>query len=185
VSARPVRRRGAGRWRWVPVGLLVLLVVEVWLLTRLGHLVGGGWVLVLLLVETLAGALVLRRAGRGALRALRNGAGAPGALGAPGAAGSPGAVGDAVLTGAGGALLVLPGLLSDVVGLLCLFPPTRRLLGRSLARLVRRRVERAVRTAGGPVAGDLFTRGPVVDGEVVDGEVVDGEVVEAPRELGR
>ena len=134
---------------------LLLVVVEVWLLVRVGHLVGGGWILVLLLAETFGGALVLRRAGRRALTALRGGVLTPSGVPAPGR--SPGAVGDVVLAGAGGALLVLPGLISDVLGLLCLFPPTRRLLRRSFARLVRRRVEGAVRRAGGQV----------VQGEVV------------------
>ncbi|MBB2899504.1 UPF0716 protein FxsA [Kineococcus radiotolerans] len=183
MSARPAPRRGGAagrrRWAWVPAGALLLLVVEVWLLVQLAHLAGGGWVLALLLVETAAGALVLRRAGREALEALRQGPAGP--FGGSVPARRPGAVGNAVLVGLGGALLVLPGPISDVVGLLCLFPPTRRLLRRSFARLVRHRVEGLVRAGGGRVVtGDVVT-----GDDVVDGEVVDGEVVEDPRALGR
>ena len=166
-------RRRRRRWTtWLPLAVLLLLAVEIWLLVQLGHVVGTLWVLVLLLVETAAGAAVLRRAGRRALGAFRVGAARPWGLPVPGQ--HPAAVGDALLTGAGGVLLVLPGLLSDVLGLLCIVPVTRRLLRRAFARLVRRRVERAVRAAGGVVPGD------VVDGEVVDGDVVDG----GRRELG-
>lgn len=176
MSPQPVRRRR--RWTAaVPVAFVLLVVLEVWLLVQLGHVIGGGWVLVLLLAETFGGLLVLRRAGRRALEAFRQTASVP--FGAPVPGQEPGVVGNAVLAGLGGVLLVVPGLLSDVVGLLCILPPTRRLLRRLFVRVVRRRVERAVREAGGTVPGR------VVPGDVVDGDVVDGEVVEDPRELGR
>jgi UPF0716 protein FxsA len=170
--APPVRRR---RWTsWIPVGLVVLLALEIWLLVQLGHLVGGGWVFVLIVAETFGGALVLRRAGRKAVAAFRQTASVP--FGAPVPGQQPGVVGNAVLAGAGGVLLILPGLIGDVVGLLCILPPTRGLLRALFVRLVRTRVERAVREAGGTV----------VVGDVVEhGDVVDGEVVEDPRELGR
>ncbi|MEZ0493158.1 FxsA family protein [Kineococcus sp. TBRC 1896] len=170
------------RWTtWIPLALVLLVVLEVWLLVQLGHVVGGGWVLVLLLAETFGGLLVLRRAGRRALGAFRQTASVP--FGAPVPGQEPGVVGDAVLTGLGGVLLVVPGLLSDVLGLLCLVPATRRLLQRLFVRTVRRRVERAVREAGGTVPGRVVD-GDVVGGDPVD-DVVDGEVVEDPRELGR
>jgi UPF0716 protein FxsA len=170
--ATPVRRR---RWTsWIPVGVLVLLALEIWLLVQVGHVIGGGWVFVLIVAETFGGALVLRRAGRTAVAAFRQTASVP--FGAPVPGQQPGVVGNAVLAGAGGVLLILPGLISDVLGLLCLFPPTRRLLRTLFVRVVRSRLERAVRAAGGTV----------IVGDVVDGEVVDGDVArEVPRELGR
>ena len=173
MRTAPLPRRG--RWAlWSSAALLALLVAEAWLLVQVGHAIGTGRVLVLLLVETLVGALVLRRAGRRALEALRHHVAAPPGLLAAGR--RPGGVGDALLAGAGGVLLVLPGLLSDVLGLLCLFPPTRRVLRRAGAHVLRRRLGRLLRAGG------------VVDGEVLDGEVLDGEVVEevrGARELGR
>ncbi|MGI4896721.1 MAG: FxsA family protein, partial [Janthinobacterium lividum] len=127
--ATGVTRRRGRRLTWLPVVVIVLLVVEIWLLVELGHAIGTGWVLVLLLVETTFGLLVLRRAGRRALEALRATAGVP--LGAPVPGRPAGVVGDSLLFGAGGALLVLPGMLSDVFGLLCLFPPSRHALRRA------------------------------------------------------
>lgn len=171
-SPLPVRRRS----RWVavvPVLVLLLLVVEVWLLVQLADLVGALGVAVLLAVETLAGVAVLRRAGRRALDALRRTG-----LVQPGSAAerrSGEGVGDALLTGAGGALLVLPGLLSDVVALLCLLPPTRALLRRAGARWLRRRVDAAVLRAGGATVSGSVVR---EHDDVVDGEVLEGEVVE-------
>ncbi|WP_432573501.1 FxsA family protein [Kineococcus sp. SYSU DK005] len=205
-GARPVRRVRPSRALAVLLALAALLALEVWLLAQLAHVVGSAGVLALLLVETLAGVLVLRRAGRRALAALRaagplSGAGPAARTGAAG----PERVGDALLVGVGGALLVLPGLLTDLVALLCLLPPSRALLRRLGARLLRSRVRRALRRAGldpnGPLGAHLGARGAggagrVVDGEVVD-DVLDGEVLDdtspaggpgaaggAPRALG-
>ncbi|WP_432489263.1 FxsA family protein [Kineococcus sp. SYSU DK018] len=175
-GARPVRGR---RPRWaapVLLGLLVLLAVEVWLLVLLADVITSVGMLVLLVVETLAGVAVLRRAGRRALGALRSaGQAFPGAFPGGAAPPGPGPVGDAVLVGAGGALLVLPGLLSDVLALLCLLPPTRVLVRRLGARLLRARLRRALGRAGLDLGA--AGRARVVDGDVVDAEVVDGEVV--------
>ena len=65
----------------------------------------------------------------------------------------------AVLVFVGGALLVLPGFLSDVAGVLLLIPPTRR----AIAGVVRKRLERSMRKGsvrvttiggmGGPFGG--------------------------------
>ncbi len=48
---------------------------------------------------------------------------------------------DGVCILAGGLMLLMPGVLSDVVGLALLFPPTRRLV----QTLLRRRIERGIR----------------------------------------
>jgi len=164
------------RPRWlaaVPVVLLVLLVVEVWLLVQLSHVVGALGVAALLAVETVAGLAVLRRAGRRAVDALRRTSWVQ--PGSPASHRGAEGVGDALLTGAGGALLVLPGLLSDVVALLCLLPPTRALLRRAGARWLRRRVDAAVLRAGGATVSGSVVR---EHDDVVDGEVLEGEVVE-------
>jgi UPF0716 protein FxsA len=80
-----------------------------------------------------------------------------------------------VLIAAAGLLIVVPGFVSDVVGLFLLFPPTRRLVSRRLARRAEER-ERAVvlnlRYGRDPMAGRVVVDG-VVDGAVVDGAVVD------------
>jgi UPF0716 protein FxsA len=169
------------RWpRYVPLALLLLTALEIFLLVQLGQAIGAGWVFVLVIAETLAGAFVLRRAGRHAMDAFRRTAEVP--FGAPVPGQEPGVVGNAVLAGVGGVLLVLPGLISDVLGLLCIFPPTRRLLRELFVRVVRTRVERAVKEAGGStvVQGEVIVTST---DDIVDGEVV-GEVVEDRRELG-
>ncbi|MFB9376495.1 FxsA family protein [Kineococcus gynurae] len=145
---------------WILLGLLVLLGVEIWLLTVLADLIGVVGVVALLVLETAAGILVLRRAGRSGLAALREvSAQAPGS---PAARRTSRGVGDALLVGAAGVLLVLPGLVGDVLALLFLFPPTRRALTALGARWARRRVERAVREGRATVLvdGRPVTPGP-------------------------
>jgi UPF0716 protein FxsA len=69
----------------------------------------------------------------------------------------------------GGVLLLTPGFLSDIVGVLCLLPPTRAVLRPRLTRLV------ASRLGLGAVAGGRRseTRRRPSYGDVIDGEVVD------------
>ncbi|MFD1147585.1 FxsA family protein [Saccharothrix hoggarensis] len=89
-------------------------------------------------------------------------------------------IADGVLIAAAGFLIVVPGFVSDVAGLFLLFPPTRRLISRRMARRAEER-ERAmvlnVRYGRDPMAGGVVVDGAVVDGAVVDGPVVDGGVV--------
>ena len=53
----------------------------------------------------------------------------------------------------GGALLLAPGFITDIVGFALLIPPTRALLRGLVARLARRRTSFAWTVGGGPSAG--------------------------------
>ncbi|MDU0290963.1 FxsA family protein [Saccharothrix longispora] len=96
-------------------------------------------------------------------------------------------VADGVLIAAAGFLIVVPGFVSDVVGLFLLFPPTRRLISRRMARRAEARERELVlnlRYGRSPMAGGVVVDGSVVDGAVVDGAVVDGAVVDVrPAEV--
>ncbi|MDQ2588884.1 FxsA family protein [Saccharothrix yanglingensis] len=85
-------------------------------------------------------------------------------------------VADGALIAAAGFLIVVPGFVSDVVGLFLLFPPTRRLISRRMARRAEARERELVlnlRYGRSPMAGGVVVDGSVVDGGVVDGAVVD------------
>jgi UPF0716 protein FxsA len=118
--------------------LLVLMVAlpfgEVFLLVRVGQLIGVWWTLAILLGEAVLGAWLVRRAGSRAWTAL-NGALASGKMPA-------GELTDTAFILVGGVFLVLPGFLTDAVGLLFLLPVTRPLARKVLAWLVARRVSR-------------------------------------------
>ncbi len=144
--------------RFLPLLLAAWVVLEIWLLIQVAHLIGWGALLLLLIASAALGGWVVKRAGMRALRATAAGAAEAGTA----------------VSIAGGLLLILPGLLSDVLGLACLFPPTAKLLRQLPGRLLRR--------GGGPLADayrmqeQLRIHRP--DGRVVPGEVIVGEVVD-------
>ncbi|MDA8438192.1 MAG: FxsA family protein [Propionibacterium sp.] len=163
---------------WVIPTLLVLLVglpiLEVWLLIRVGHAIGGLNTVAILIVEALFGGWLMRREGSRAWRSLLE-AVRRGSLPVDEAT-------DAVLVLIGGVLLVLPGFVTDVVGLVFLLPFTRPVARRLVTVLVARR-------ARGLTGTFNVTRSRInVDGETIEGEVVEGHVdddgSERPRELG-
>lgn len=77
---------------------------------------------------------------------------------------------DGVLIVAGGILILLPGLISDVAGLLLLLPPTRALVRKRLNRAAERHTQR-LQDQLNAQAGYRFTGG-TASGDYIDGEVV-------------
>ncbi|MBB5802564.1 UPF0716 protein FxsA [Saccharothrix ecbatanensis] len=87
-------------------------------------------------------------------------------------------IADGVLIAAAGFLIIVPGFISDVVGLFLLFPPTRRLVSR---RIVRRAEERERAMA----LNFRYGQSPMAGGVVVDGVVVEGDVRPGPAPVDR
>lgn len=168
---RPADRRSGLRSRLIVAALLALPLLELALLIVVGRAIGVLATLSLLVLGAVAGVVVLRRVGAGAARRLTEAAGptAGGAVGGVPVGGLPvgGSPGAALLVPAG-LLLIVPGFLSDLVGLGLLVPAVRRSLaaraGEALLRRIDRRVVRVV-------------PGEVIPGEVIPGEVIPGEVV--------
>jgi UPF0716 protein FxsA len=119
-------------------GLLVLAELVVYVLVA--SWIGVGATILATLATSALGGLLLTRQGTKALGDLRERARSrqPSAR----------AVGDAGLVGVGGVLMLLPGFLGDVVGLLCLLPGTRNLVRWVLVRTVYSRLPEGMR---GPV----------------------------------
>ena len=168
-SARPRRSR---LLRFLPLGVAAWLVLEVWLLTMVAGAASGFAVLLLLVAGFVLGSVVIKRAGRRAFRALsetlqQQQSGVPPQR-------RTGSEGNGLMM-LGGLLLMLPGLISDVLGLLLLVP----LVQKAVARYAERTFERKVREATGTF-GDAFQQARMhrPDGKVVQGEVIHEE---APR----
>ncbi|MDE3132458.1 MAG: FxsA family protein [Acidobacteriota bacterium] len=107
--------------------LLVLWpLAELYVIIKLSEAIGFLWVLLLLIVSWPIGSRVIRHEGRAALRRLR------GALAAGRAPTNE--VVDGALVLVGGLLLLVPGFITDVIGLLMLLPPTRALARRGALR---------------------------------------------------
>ncbi|MFH8520359.1 FxsA family membrane protein [Streptomyces gelaticus] len=154
-----------------PLAIAAWAVLEIWLLTVVADAAGGFTVLLLLAGGIVLGAAVMKRAGRRAFRnlteTLQQMPGQPAAA-APPATGSGGR-GNGFLMLAG-LLLMIPGIVSDVAGLLLLVPPVRQWLG----RYAERSLERRMRTASPGSFSDVFQQARIhrPDGKIVQGEVI-------------
>ncbi|MGH2955242.1 MAG: FxsA family protein [Solirubrobacterales bacterium] len=118
--------------------LLVLLlfialpIAELYVIIQVGQAIGILPTLAILLLDGFVGAALARSQGRAAWERF-NGALAEGRVPARETA-------DGAMIIVGGALLLAPGFITDVVGIALLVPPTRALLRGGVARLARRRV---------------------------------------------
>ncbi|WP_435198548.1 FxsA family protein [Janibacter sp. GS2] len=161
------RRRGV---RLVPLALLLTFVLEIAVLILIGRVIGIGWTIVGLLATSVLGAWLVRREGRRTWLALGD-ALRSGEMPSRQMA-------DAVLVWAGGAMLLVPGFVTDVIGLLVVLPFTRPVARIGLEVLIARRVIAVVPGAGGPTpqSGQARVRRTKdASGEVVEGEIVDDD----------
>jgi UPF0716 protein FxsA len=112
---------------------IVVPLVELYVILKVGDAIGAVWTILLLAADSVLGSLLLRSQGRSVWRRF-NDALAVGRM-------PHREVMDGVLVIFGGAFLITPGFLTDVVGLILLIPPTRALVRRALVRRLGRRVE--------------------------------------------
>jgi len=168
--ARPRRSRPRG---FLPLGVAAWLVLEIWLLTVVAGQAGGLTVFLLLVAGLVLGSVVVKRAGRRAFQALNE---------ALQRGGTPERGGGNGLMMLGGLLIMLPGLISDALGLLLLIPPVQK----AVSRYAERTFDRKLREAGAGSFGDAFQQARMhrPDGKVVQGEVIrerPGDEPEEPR----
>lgn len=123
------------------VAFLVVPLVEIYALIQVGQVIGAWWTVLILVLDSLLGAWLLRRAWRGSWAALRRATGS-GQLPSRELA-------DAALVVVGGTLLLTPGFVTDLVGFFLLLPMTRPVARRALLSFVARRVRLLGRHAAG------------------------------------
>lgn len=164
------------RWLLVLLAFAVVPLAELWAILSVGDAIGVLPTILILLADSILGALLLRAQGRGAWRrfveALR-------------VARLPSReVADGLLVVLGGALLLTPGFLTDGVGLLLLVPPSRALVRRGLERAVARRM--ATGLAGAAGAAGRRASGPRSRPRRAGGRPfdVDGRAVERENHAG-
>jgi UPF0716 protein FxsA len=118
------------------LALLALFIVvplaELYVILKVGDAIGVVPTIALLALDSVLGSLLLRAQGRAVWRRFNE---------TLAAGGMPHReVMDGVLVIFGGAFLITPGFITDVVGLILLLPPTRALVRRLLVRRLGRRV---------------------------------------------
>ena len=105
---------------------IVVPILELYVIIQVGQWIGVWPTLALLLADAIAGSMLLKHQGRSAWRRFNE------ALAARRFPGKE--VADGVLIVIGGTLLLSPGFITDVFGLLLLIPPTRAIARRVLKR---------------------------------------------------
>lgn len=141
----------------VPLFLILLFpLIELAVMIKVGSVIGVGWTLLLIIAGAFIGAAVLRVAGVAtALRARErlNRGELP-----------EQEMLEGLVIALGGGLLMLPGFISDIVGLLCLIPFTRRLMLGRVRQRMQEQAERRRAFADDPTA--QHRGGPsVIEGE--------------------
>jgi UPF0716 protein FxsA len=116
--------------KWMLIGVLALPAMEIALFILVAAGIGFPLAFGLLLATSVAGLLVLRHAGRARLERLRV------AVTQSGIAGLK-ASGEVFLTVFAGILLLLPGFITDALGIFLLIPPVRRWIGARFRGFVR------------------------------------------------
>lgn len=137
--------------------LLVLLfivvpIAELYVIIQVGGLIGVGPTLLLLLLDAILGSWLLKREGRAAWRRFNQ------ALAERRIPGKE--VADGFLIILGGALLIAPGFITDIFGILFLIPPTRAVARRILFRFTVGRVAVVGVPVGAAMGGFGSRSGP-------------------------
>ena len=145
----------------MPLLLIVLFIVvpiaELAVIIQVGSMIGVWWTIALLIADSVLGAMLMRSQGRAAWRRFND---------AVRSARVPAReVADGVLVIFGGALLLTPGFLSDILGALFLLPPTRALIRKVF---LRRAMSRITVTMAGAAMPPRGSRSDDVEGTAVD-----------------
>ncbi len=168
---RPTRRRLVPGWLLV-LAFVVMPLAEIYVLIQVGQVIGAWWTIGLLVADSILGSWLIKREGGRAWQALRT------AL--QGGRMPARELADGALILVGGTLMLSPGFVTDVFGIVLILPFTRPVARRLLTRVV---AQRLVVTAGGwgpggasaGRPGDGRRPGPPTGGSVIRGEVVDDD----------
>lgn len=115
----------------MPILVLLFIVVpiaELYVIIQIGQLIGVLPTLAILVADALLGSLLLRQQGRSAWQRFNT------ALAERRFPGRE--VADGMMIAVGGTLLLTPGFITDIFGLLLLIPPTRALIRRVMFRVL-------------------------------------------------
>jgi UPF0716 protein FxsA len=140
-------------------------IAELAVIIQVGQAIGVWWTIAILVADSILGSLLMRSQGRAVWRRFNA------ALQAGRAPARE--VADGVLVILGGALLLTPGFLTDVFGLLFLLPPTRAAIRRVFLRQAMRRMT-VTMAAGARMPRSGGRRADDVDGTAAEADARPG-----------
>jgi UPF0716 protein FxsA len=133
-------------------------IIELAVIIEVGQAIGVWLTIALLIADSVLGSLLMRSQGRAAWRRFNE------AL--TGGRAPAREVADGVLVIFGGALLLTPGFVTDIFGLLFLLPPTRAVIRRVFLREAMRRI--TITMAGARMPRSRGGRDDDIDGSAAD-----------------
>lgn len=146
---------------------LAVPAVELWVLLKVGSLIGVWPTLLIVAVTAVAGAALARRQGLSAIQQVQNALHEGRQIGR--------SMVEAALVLVAGVLLMTPGLITDAVGLALLLPPVRTVVGRLILARLGDRMSGSVVIGGmgGPDGGPASSspwdgRKPPADKDIID-----------------
>lgn len=163
----------------LPLAFIVVPLVEIWAIIQVGQVIGAWWTILLLILDSVIGAWLVKREGGRAWKALTTALGT-GRMPA-------GELADGALVLIGGTLMLTPGFVTDALGFVLILPFTRPWARRLLSRVVASRLlvvplspsggstpgRDTPGSAGPGQSGGPHRPGPDDEPPVVRGEVID------------
>ncbi len=151
----------------VLIAFLLLPIVEIWLLIEIGGEIGAGATVAWIVLSAVIGGVLLRNQGAQATARVRAALAQTDPEGRPDSAALAGELLDGLTVVVAGVCLILPGFLTDAVGILLFIPGLRRVIGRGLWTWLRGSTRMRVYAAGshGPSRSQTTT---VIEGEFRD-----------------
>ncbi|HEU4512879.1 MAG TPA: FxsA family protein [Nocardioidaceae bacterium] len=123
--------RGRVPWGLVAALFVIVPLVEIYLIVQAGQAIGIGWTILILVADSLLGAVLLKREGVAAWRSLTS---ALASYRVPARE-----LADGALVLVGGTLLLTPGFFTDALGFFFLLPFTRPIARRALTAVITRK----------------------------------------------
>jgi UPF0716 protein FxsA len=138
---------------------IIVPIAELAVIIQVGQIIGVWWTIGILILDSILGSMLMRSQGRVAWRRFNEAVGT-GRIPAR-------EVADGVLVIFGGALLLTPGFITDIAGILFLLPPTRALIRRLFLREAMRRITVSM--------ANVQVRRPTMRDDDIEGTAVDVE----------
>lgn len=155
------------------LAFLLVPLLELAVIIQVGEVIGTWWTILLLVADSIVGAVIVKREGAKAWRDFRL------------ALSERRWPGNEVVNGAlilfGGALLLTPGFVTDAVGLLCVLPPSRMLIARTLRTRISPLPLRVV-DLGAERMTSTRRQNPPPPGQAQQPDTLDVEVVSVERD---
>jgi UPF0716 protein FxsA len=137
------------------LAFVALCVAELFVFVQVANWIGFGWALLAAVGISFLGLVVVKRQGLGVFRRLTDASRDGAAVGD--------ALADAGMLLTAGLLLLFPGFITGVLGLVLLVPPVRSLLRPVLVRGAKKRGRVITATYVGPIDGAAPGGSPVID----------------------